>query len=96
MKHKNTQLCVDSLPVFNSSLIPLRSAHHTPDSAHPVVLLHLVEPNSAIILAYGHIRAGEPKRQTSWSPSLNPIFDPLCHMMKPRIKLTHRSKKAFS
>lgn len=32
MKHTNTQLCVDSLPLFlpihhNSSLIPLRSAH---------------------------------------------------------------------
>ena len=64
MKHTNTQLCVDSRPLFlpihhNSPLIPLRSAHQGPDTAHPVALLHLVEPNSGIILAYACSRIGQ-------------------------------------
>lgn len=81
MKHTNTQLCVDSLPLFlpihhNSPLIPLRSTHQGPDSAHPVALPHLVEPNSGIILAYACSRVGKGFLEAG---VLGPSPDPLLH-----------------
>lgn len=58
MKHTNTQLCVDSLPLFlpicpNRPIIPLRSARGGQTVPVQQRLPHLVEPNSGIILAYG-------------------------------------------
>lgn len=61
MKHTNTQLCVDSLPLFlpihhNRPLIPPRSAHQGQTAPVQRTRTHLVEPKSGIILAYGRRR----------------------------------------
>lgn len=61
MKHTNTQLCVDSLPLFlpihhNRPLIPPRSAHQGQTAPVQRTRTHLVEPKSGIILAYGRSR----------------------------------------
>lgn len=55
MKHINTKLCVDSLPLrlpihHSRPLIPLRSAHQGQRVPIQRTQPHLVEPNSRIIL----------------------------------------------
>lgn len=97
MKHTNTQLCVDSLLVFlsihhNSPLIPLRSAHQGPDTAHPVALPHLVEPNSGIILAYARSRMEQGALKVLVlleAGILGPSPDPLLHH---HFSLSHSEK----
>lgn len=70
MKHTNTQLCVDSLPLFSPSrhnrpLIPLRSAHGGQTVPVQQRQPHLVEPNSGIIWDYGRRRI---EQRACWIP----------------------------
>lgn len=92
MKHTNTQLCVDSVPLFlpihhNRPLIPLRSAHQGQAVPQP----HLVEPNSGIILAYGRsrIEQGAPR---GGSPG-GPHRIPCCPPCPPSVPLKPWKKK---
>lgn len=74
MKHTNTQLCVDNLPLFlpippQQLTNPSYICSSRPDSAHGGVLPHLAEPNSRVIFCSEENEAGGPHyRLESWRP----------------------------